>query len=162
MSQDDAEAIFGLRSDPRVMQWFDRPRAQKLEDAQELIRSIEKAVQSNEGITWGIQWPEDSLLIGTIGFWRIIKEHYRAEIGYMLHPDYHGQGLMREAMEAVLEYGFGRMNLHSVEANINPGNLASAKLLEKSGFVKEAHFRENYYYDGKFIDTVIYSRISDL
>jgi ribosomal-protein-alanine N-acetyltransferase len=49
--------------------------------------------------------------------------------------------------------------LHSIEANINPDNLASANLLEKNGFKKEAHFRENFYYNGKFLDSLIYSLV---
>ena len=88
------------------------------------------------------------------------KEHYRAEIGYVLHPAQQGKGIMDEAIKAVLQYGFETMKLHSVEANVNPANTNSMKLLEKNGFVKEAYFKENYYYNGKFIDSVIYSLIT--
>ena len=100
-------------------------------------------------------------LIGTIGFWQIDKENYRAEIGYLLHPDQQGNGLMQEAIETVLQYGFQTMKLHSVEANVNPANIASIKLLEKKKFNKEAFFKENYYYNGKFLDTSVYSLLSD-
>ena len=67
---------------------------------------------------------------------------------------------MDEAMKGVLQYGFETMKLHSVEANVNPGNNASTKVLEKNGFVKEAYFKENYYYNGKFIDSAIYSLLT--
>jgi ribosomal-protein-alanine N-acetyltransferase len=52
------------------------------------------------------------------------------------------------------------MNLHSIEANINPENIASRKLLEKTGFVREAYFKENYFFNGKFIDSEIYSLLN--
>ncbi len=52
------------------------------------------------------------------------------------------------------------MNLHSIEANVNPGNTASIKLLEKNNFTREAYFKENYFYDGKFLDTAIYSLLA--
>ena len=64
---------------------------------------------------------------------------------------------MQEAMEAVLLYGFQKMKLDSVEANVNPFNAASIKLLEKNGFVREGYFRGNYYYNGKFLDSAIYA-----
>ena len=88
------------------------------------------------------------------------KEHYRAEIGYLLHPDYQQKGIMDEALKAVIKYGFETMQLHSIEANVNPANAASMKLLEKNGFVKEAYFKENYFYNGQFLDSVIYSLLN--
>jgi ribosomal-protein-alanine N-acetyltransferase len=56
-----------------------------------------------------------------------------------------------------LKYGFNTVGLHSIEANIAPENIASARLLEKAGFVREAYFRENLFFNGRFLDTVIYS-----
>ena len=67
---------------------------------------------------------------------------------------------MQEAMAAVLGYGFSAIGLHSVEANVNPDNQASVRLLEKNGFVREAYFKENYYYNGVFKDSVIYSLLT--
>ena len=66
---------------------------------------------------------------------------------------------MQEAIKAVITYAYTETTLHSIEANINPDNLASANLLEKNGFKKEAHFRENFYYNGKFLDSLIYSLV---
>jgi ribosomal-protein-alanine N-acetyltransferase len=75
----------------------------------------------------------------------------------MILPQYNGQGIVTEAIKAVLEYGFEDMNMHSIEAVIDPDNSASERVLQKNGFIKEAHILENEYYDGKFWDTVIYS-----
>jgi [ribosomal protein S5]-alanine N-acetyltransferase len=160
VSHEDADAVFSLRSDSRVMEYLDRPLAKTIEDAHELIGRIEQALKHNEGITWAITLKTDPKLIGTIGFWQITKEHFRAEIGYLLHPDWQGKGLMQEAISKVIDYGFNNLRLHSVEANVNPGNQASIRLLERNHFTREAHFKENYYYNGKFLDTVIYSRLT--
>src|SRR6185295_19509224 len=100
-----------------------------------------------------------SKIIGYIGYWRMKKEHYRAEIGYALHPAYWKKGIMKEAILAVLDYGFNTMQLHSVEANINADNNASAGILEATGFIKEAHFKEDFFFDGIFRDTIIYSKL---
>ncbi|HET9431170.1 MAG TPA: GNAT family N-acetyltransferase [Chitinophagaceae bacterium] len=156
----DAEAIYCLRSDQQVMQWLDRPLAQSIDEALHFILKIQAALDSNEGITWGISLKDQPVLIGTIGYWRIIKDHYRAEIGYLLNPKFQGIGIMQEAISSVLNYGFRDMKLHSIEANVNPANLSSIKLLEKNGFVREAWFKENYYYNGKFLDSLIYTKLS--
>ncbi|MDB5247728.1 MAG: family N-acetyltransferase [Segetibacter sp.] len=117
-------------------------------------------MKNNESIIWAITQKGDTKLIGMICFWNIIKEHYRAEIGYSLLYDFQGKGIMQEAMSAIIKYGFEKMNLHSIEANVNPANESSIKLLERNDFIKEAYFKENYFYDGKFLDTAIYSLLT--
>lgn len=156
----DAEAMLFLRSDPTIMQYLDREPAQTVGEAALFIRHITDSLERNEGITWGISLAGDPRLIGTIGFWRLMKEHYRAEIGYLLHPGHWGRGLVSEAMSAVMNYGFDVMKLHSVEANVNPDNGASVRVLQKAGFVQEAHFRENYFFAGRFLDTLIFSKLA--
>ena len=160
INNEDANEIFILRSDERVMNFIDRPRAQSVFDALQFIQKVNDALTTNDGINWGITLKNDLKLIGTIGFWRIIKEHYRAEIGYMLHPDYHRKGIMQEAFTAIIDYGFIIMGLHSVEANVNPDNAASIKLLERNKFTREAYMKENLFYDGKFLDSAIYSLLN--
>jgi [ribosomal protein S5]-alanine N-acetyltransferase len=158
-AQDVAEILF-LRSSGDVMKYIDRPKAISMQDAQSFLDIINNSLEANDGITWGIAMKENpGNLIGTIGYWRIIKEHYRAEIGYMLHPAFWKKGIMKEAISAVLDFGFNIMCLHSIEARINAHNAASAGVLAATGFIKEAHFKEDFFFDGTFRDTVIYSRL---
>ena len=124
-------------------------------------RLILRNLDNNSGITWAITLKEKpDKLIGTIGLWRLIKEHYRAEIGYMLLPEFWRKGITKEAILRVLEYGFKELKLHSVEGKITPLNIASAKILESTGFVREAYFKEDFFFGGKFEDTAIYSLLS--
>jgi [ribosomal protein S5]-alanine N-acetyltransferase len=160
MEPQDAEAMLFLRSDPTIMQYLDREPLHTTGEAALFIRHINDSLERNEGITWGISLTDDPQLLGTIGFWRLMKEHYRAEIGYLLHPGYWGRGLVSEAMTAVMNYGFDVLKLHSVEANVNPDNKASVRILEKAGFVQEAYFRENYFFQGKFLDSMIFSKLA--
>jgi ribosomal-protein-alanine N-acetyltransferase len=139
------------------MKYIPRPLAKTKEDALEHIAMINEKIDDNIAINWAITLKDNTQLIGIIGHYRIQTENYRAEIGYMILPQYHGKGIAAEAIKAVVEYGFEEMQLHSIEAIIDPENQASEKVLLKSGFVKEAHIKENEYYNGKFIDTVIYS-----
>lgn len=157
----DAAEIFKLRSNENVMRYIDKEKAASVKDAEIFVNRILQSLEVNDGITWAIALKEKpEILIGTIGFWRLIKEHHRAEIGYMLNPQYWRKGIMQEALMPVIDWGFTELKLHSVEANINPGNAASAGLLERSGFVREAYFREDFFFDGTFRDTAIYSLLN--
>lgn len=156
----DAAALFSLRSDERVMRYFDAPMMQSEEEACAFLAKSQASFEEGGGILWAISLLEDAAMIGTITIWRIDKTHFRGEMGYLLHPDFQGKGLMSEAMQAVLRYGYDTLNLHSMEANVNPNNQASITLLERNGFVREAYFRENYFFNGKFLDTAVYSRLS--
>ncbi len=157
INNDDVNEILVLRSDERVMRYLDKSPAQSLDDAYEFITRITEQEQNTESVTWGIALKDEPRLVGTICLWNIQKEHYRAEVGYNLLPDYWGKGIMQEAVEVVIDYGFKVMKLHSIEANVNPGNEASIKLLKRNKFKQEAYYKENFYFNGKFLDTAIYS-----
>jgi RimJ/RimL family protein N-acetyltransferase len=160
ITKDDAGKIFFLRSDKQVLQFLDRQPATSINEAIQWIEMISRAISHNEYIAWAISLKNEPALIGTITFWNIKKEHHRAEIGYVLHPAFQRKGLMQESMSVVLDYGFKIMKLHSVEANVNPNNAASIKLLEKNNFIREGYYKENYYHDGRFIDSAIYSLLT--
>ncbi|MDP9048734.1 MAG: GNAT family N-acetyltransferase [Bacteroidota bacterium] len=160
ISPDDAVDLFPLRADWNVMQYISRPLAKSVGDAKKLISIIDDSLIKNEGVTWAITLKSDDRLIGTIGYWKIVKEHHRAEIGYLLAPACQGKGIMHEALEKVLAYGFEVLKLHSVEAVVAPLNTSSIKLLERNGFIKEAHFKENFYFGGRFHDSAVYSLLT--
>lgn len=153
----DINEIFALRSNPETMKYIPRPLVKTDEDALEHIAMIDSKIDSNEGINWAITLKDNPKLIGVIGHYRIKPENYRAELGYMLLPEYHGKGIVSEAVKEAVKYGFQVMKLNSLEAIIDPDNHASAKVLEKNGFVKEAHLKEYEFFEGRFLDTVIYS-----
>ena len=156
----DAPQILALRGNPQAMKYIPRPLAITIEDALQHIAVIDSKIENNEGINWAITLKDDPKLIGIIGHYRIKPEHFRSEIGYMLLPEYHGKGIMTEAIKAAVDYGFYQMKLHSIEAVLDPRNKASEMVLQKNGFVKEAHLLENEFYDGKFLDTLIYSLLN--
>jgi len=160
LSMEDLEQLYLLRTNEKVNTHLNKAPDESIEATKAKIGEILDNLQKNEAIFWVITLkgsPEK--MIGNIGYWRINKAHYRAEVGYILHPGYWQKGIMKEALNAVLEYAFTKTELHSIEANINPDNIASGSLLESCGFVKEAYHKENYYYDGVFYDSVIYSRL---
>jgi [ribosomal protein S5]-alanine N-acetyltransferase len=159
ITEADVNEIFALRSNVDVMKYIPRPLCKTLDEAMEVIKMLQDKLETNEGANWGITLKGNDKVIGFIGHYRIRWEHYRSEIGYMLLPEYNGQGITTEAIKLLVDYGFNQMKMHSLEGVIDPSNTASARVLEKNGFVKEAHLKENEFYDGKFLDTVIYSLV---
>ena len=153
----DAHDLFSLRSNKQVMDALDKEPLINIEGANSFIDITEGRLKSHTGINWAVCLKENNRLIGDFGFHRIDAYNQRAEIGYALLPKFHNMGIAIEAINFIIKYGFEALNLHSIEANINPVNQASKKLLLKNSFVKEAHFRENYYHKGVFLDSAIYS-----
>lgn len=160
LTQEDAPEIFYFRSDPVILQYLGREPARNIEEVKPFIDTINANIDTNESILWGITLKESpAKLIGTICFWQLQKENYRSEIGYLLDPLHWKKGIMKEAINTVLEYGFSVMGLHSVEARLTPLNTASAAVLEATGFVREGYFKEDFFYKGKFEDTAVYSKL---
>lgn len=157
--QEDAPEMFFLRSDARILKYISREPPTSIDEIHTYIQFLTDNADNNTGITWGITLKNNDKVIGTIALWRLIKEHYRAEIGYIMNPEFYGKGIMHEAMVVVADYAFNVMGLHSIEANTHSANIESQRVLERAGYIREAYFRESWCYKGVFSDRMIYSLI---
>lgn len=157
LSETELPELFVHRSDPKNMNFIHRDPASNADDIKALFDKINNSYNEQEGIAWAIRLKESPALVGTIVYHNLIKEHYRAEIGYMIHHPYWNRGIASEAVRAVMQYGFDSLRLHTIEAVINPSNEASRKVLLRNGFIKEGYFRENYFYKGTFYDSEIFT-----
>jgi RimJ/RimL family protein N-acetyltransferase/LmbE family N-acetylglucosaminyl deacetylase len=132
LTLDDAEDILFLRSDERVLEYIDIEKAETLEDARQFI---EKINSGENGYTyWGITEKNSLKVIGTICLWNIVPEERKADIGFVLHPDYWGKGVMQEVIPAVINFGFEKLKLRLIIGEAKPQNVKSIKLMEKFGF----------------------------
>lgn len=156
----DAGSMFRLRSNENVMIHMDCDYHNSVDDALKFIKLINDSYNDKQGINWIIELIETGEMLGYVCFHRLDRTNCRAEIGYAMHPDYWRKGYTAEAISEVVKFGFGEMDLHGIDANVNPLNDASKKLLLKLGFRKEAYFRENYLRNGKFLDSEIYCLLS--
>lgn len=159
----DAHDMFDLKTNEQVMAFMDSARHQNLDDSLNAIKTNQESFKNKTGINWAIIETESNTCIGYFGYWKLCRDNCRGEIGYSLKPEFWGKGYMFEAMTTLINFGFNAMHLHSIEANINPMNKKSENLLVKFGFKKEAYFRENYLFNGLYLDSTIYSLLqSDL
>lgn len=156
----DAKELQSIRSDERVMTYMDSERHSELQNSEKFILNQSKMYKEKTGLFWALIEKSTNAFIGDFALFNIDSKNNRAEIGYTLKPEFWKKGFMSEAMYTLLSFGFQELNLHSLEANINPENDNSRALLKKMGFQKEAYFRENYYYNGTYLDSEIYSLLT--
>lgn len=158
-AQGDVPNFFLMRSDPEVMKYIPRPLAQSHADVDTLLELIETNRLKNERINWAIEWKETGDAVGMIGFVNTQPEHHRGEVGYSLMRNWHRKGIMREALLAVLQYGFKDLNFHTIEAIIDADNTPSGKLLESVGFRQEAYFKEDFLHNGEYRNSIHYGML---
>jgi ribosomal-protein-alanine N-acetyltransferase len=155
ITPEDAEAVFAIFSDEEVTRHYDLYTFEEMEEADDLIDFIAESYEVERQVRWAIARKEDDKLLGTCGFvW--LREH-RAEIGYDLARAYWGQGIMQEALGALLALAFERLELNRIEALVMPGNERSMALLARLGFVHEGTLREYDHFKGRFQDLEMYA-----
>lgn len=159
---EDAEAIFATFSDAETMEYYGEEPHRTLEESREQIRQIAIWFARREGIRWGITLRGGAdEAIGSCGLFRFDEEFNRAETGYELRRAYWRQGIMSEAMRGLLDFGFGEMGLHRIEASTDAANARSQGLLRSLGFTHEGVLRERFAWHGRFIDEHYFGLLRD-
>ena len=144
--------------DPVVIYYMrDEEPLKTLAEAEEMLRPLQTPEKMPGFKWWGIELKATGLLIGTCGYCRWDKQHHHAEIGYDLWPDYWGQGLMPEALRALIGYGFEEMALNRIEVTTHTENQRSQRVLAKLGFQWEGLLREYYCRDEVYNDQILFS-----
>jgi [ribosomal protein S5]-alanine N-acetyltransferase len=156
LEPDDAPDLFVWRSDPEVQKYNSEPM-RDVGEAAALINELRRAYSAQNVIHWAVALTTDSRAIGLFGFNSWDRFHHRAEIGYDLRRDYWGRGIATEALDAIVHFGFTRMQLNRIEAQTIADNHRSVRLLQGLGFQREglrrAYSMED---DGNYHDGAIY------
>ena len=137
----DARALYAILSGAAVTEYYDDDPFTELAQARDQIESWNRGYQGRRAIRWAIALGDDGQLIGTCGYYDLHPYHRRAGIGYELAPSFWAQGIMTEALQAILGYGFDELDLVRIQATVMPGNTASVRLLERLGFQREGVLR---------------------
>mgnify|MGYP000154694171 CR=1 FL=1 len=135
LTKNDAQQIFYLRSNEIVNQYILRAKQKDLKEALSFISDRNQDVENCKICYWAITLKGSQELIGSICLWNFSEDKTVSEIGYDLHPDYFHKGIMTEAIQEVISFGFNKLKLISIEAFTHKENTSSIKLLEKSGFI---------------------------
>lgn len=152
----DAPALLALHADPEVMRYWGTGPWTSLDEAHASIARDVAGLQQGTSLRLVLERLEDAAFLGHCSLFAFAEPSRRAEVGYCLARDAWGKGLMGEALTALLRYGFEALGLNRVEADIDPRNAASARSLERLGFVREGLLRERWIVGAEVSDTALY------
>ena len=156
----DASALFKVLADDEVTEFYDDDAFTDISQASDQIEAWENGFKNKGCIRWGITRKDEGYIIGSCGYYGFHTWYRRASIGYELARNYWRQGIMTEALSAIIDYGFGEMELNRLEAVVMPENTASIKMLEKLGFRKEGLLEEYEKWGSKgFVDLCMFAML---
>lgn len=156
MREGDADAHFAVHADPEVARYLSRPAWTELSQAAESIEQTLADYAGGEGLRLGVVLRDTGQLIGNASLFHFVDDSRRCEVGYVMARAHWGRGFASEMLEALLGYGFDTLGLNRVEADIDPANAASGRVLEKLGFKREGYMPERWIVNGEPADTVFY------
>jgi ribosomal-protein-alanine N-acetyltransferase len=160
LAPSDSADLLAHLSDPCTVEHMDIARLTDLAGAEAVIAWATGLATSGEGVRWAIR-DRDGAFVGTAGFNVLVRERgSRGEVAYDVVRARRRQGVMTEVLPAVLDQGFETFGMHRIEAMVTPGNTASAVLLERHGFVREAVLRDYGFWKGRFWDQWLYARLA--
>ena len=152
----DANDVFALFSDPAVMRYWSSAPWTERRQADEFLARDASSIAEGSSARLGIVRKADGALIGNCTLFSFDLQCRRAETGYVLSSAAWGHGYANEAVTALLDWGFEKLHLNRVEADIDPRNMPSARALERLGFTREGHLRERWIVNGEVTDSFIY------
>ena len=142
---EDAVPLFEVFSDPRAMRyWSTLPHA----DLEQTRRFVQAMIEAPKDLSDDFVIELDGRVVGKAGCWRL------PEVGYILHPDLWGQGLAREALEAVIARAFAVHDIPALTADVDPRNDRSLALLARLGFHESHRAERTYQIGGEWCDSV--------
>jgi [ribosomal protein S5]-alanine N-acetyltransferase len=151
----DVPDLFTVFSDAEVMRYWDGVPMTAIDEADAYRAEIDESFRGRTLFQWAIAEPAADRLIGTCTLLHLNAPHRRAEIGFALGRPHWGQGLASDAVTTLVRFAFGDLNLHRLEADVDPRNARSLRLLEKLGFRREGYLRERYHVAGDLQDAVL-------
>jgi RimJ/RimL family protein N-acetyltransferase len=158
LDQDDAPALLTLFTDAETLRYFSCTPWQHLDQAVEHITQTQQGYRDGSALRLALTL--DNQLIGSCTLYAIDRRNHRCEMGYILAREHWGKGYMAEALAALLDYAFGPLALHRLEADIHPDNIASKRLLQRLHFKQEGHLRERWFVGDEISDSIIYGLLA--
>lgn len=157
LTPEDVPALFAIFGDPAVCRYWSRPALPDLAAAATLQGEIAQCFAERSLFQWGLCERTTDAVVGTCTLAALSSAHRRAEVGFALAQAVWGRGYLAEALPALLTFAFDTLDLHRVEADVDPRNARSIRGLEGAGFRREGHLRERYHMAGEIQDALLYA-----
>ena len=158
---DDADLLAVFGDADHLRYWSHGPLGD-LGAARRYREGIEAGTRDRTFFQWAVTVPPDDRLVGTVTLGSWDRGNRRAEVGFILRPDHAGRGLASDAVRTVLRFGVAHMALHRVEADVDPDNAGSVRLLERLGFRLEGRLRDRWFtFFGEWKDSLVFGWLAD-
>ncbi len=157
----DAEDMFDYASREEVTRYLLWSPHETKSYTAHYVNYLQKRYKLGDFHDWAVIFRENNKMIGTCGFTSFQPSANTGEVGYVLHPDYWGKEIASEALSAVIDFGFHRMQLHRIEARYMVENVASRRVMEHCGMTFEGVLREAVLCRGKYEDVGVCSILAD-
>lgn len=157
----DLAAVFKVHANDEVTRFLPYPTWRDMSEAHDWYERAMGHQANAQAMQFVIVEKRSGAAIGTCLLFRFERDSRRAEIGYSLGHEHWRSGYMREALSSVLEYAFGTLDLRRVEAEIDPRNAGSEKLLTRLGFKKEGLLRQRWQMKGEIKDAAFFGLLRD-
>lgn len=154
---EDTDAVFRYRSREDVCRYLPFPPQTREQVATRFAGIPAALTDEGQYLSLAVAERESGVVVGDVVLMWHSREHRAGEIGYVLHPDYAGKGYATEAGAALLRLGFGELGLHRIVGRLDARNTASARVLEKLGMRREAHFIQNEFLRDEWTDELVYA-----
>jgi ribosomal-protein-alanine N-acetyltransferase len=158
---DDLDDLFEVNGDPGVTAYLPYPTWLAPADGAAWLARMQALAATGAGQQLVAARKSDAKVIGTLLLFKYEETSRRVELGYVLGRAHWRQGYMREAVAALCGLAFGALDIRRIEAEVNPANLASCRLLERLGFVHEGRLRQRWTAKGVTYDTDVYGCLAD-
>ncbi|OUD35320.1 GNAT family N-acetyltransferase [Flavobacterium sp. FPG59] len=155
---DDLENVFKGLSHPDIIKYYG-VSFQTLEATKEQMTFFADLEKNETGIWWAVCSADNTIFYGAGGLNSLSKEHKKAEIGFWLISDFWGNGIMKEAMPLLCDYGFDNLGLHRIEGFVESENKNCKNAIAKLDFQHEGTMKECEIKNGKFISLDIYAKL---
>lgn len=155
LDDEDLPALQRIFGDAEVARYLSRPAFASPADAEAYLEDIRIGFRDKQLFQWGIVAEPEQQLSGTCTLFAFDREGFRCELGFALARQVWGRGIARCAVAAVLRFAFEELGVHRIEADTDPRNERSLRLLERLGFEREGLLRQRYCVGDELQDSVV-------
>jgi len=155
----DVNQVYAIYSDVVALEYFAREPLESRDEAEKMVAESLVPDLDQKARVWAICLGDNDLMIGTFTLFHIDEANRRAEVGYILDRSSWGKGYASEALQRIIDHCFDDLGFARLEADVDPENAGSLKLLERHGFEREGYFRKRWLIRGKWYDSVMFGLI---
>jgi RimJ/RimL family protein N-acetyltransferase len=153
------DEVYAIYSDTVALEYFACEPIQSRDEAERMVAGSLVPEIDQKARVWAISLADSERMIGTFTLFHIDEANRRAEVGYILDRSFWGKGFASEALQRMIDHCFVDLGFARLEADVDPENAGSLKLLERHGFEREGYFRKRWLIRGKWYDSVMFGLI---